>query len=113
MRLSFGAAPFFGSTIGSPVVYGAMRRSGVGREMVAKGLLLISWRRAAAFHPLPRLRGRAGRGKPHTHEPAASPSPPSPASGGGSACAEQDAIISPASAHRATSARPSSAARAP
>src|SRR5690242_19847319 len=35
MRLSFGVSPFFGSTIGSPVVYGARRRSLVGREIFA------------------------------------------------------------------------------
>src|SRR5215471_14505696 len=35
MRLSFGAAPFFGSMTGSPVTYGSRRRSLVGSEIFA------------------------------------------------------------------------------
>src|SRR6185437_5164110 len=38
---------------------------------------------ARRLRPLPRLRGRAGEGKPLAHAPGASPSPPSPQAGEG------------------------------
>src|SRR5262249_42494875 len=48
MRLSFGVAPFFGSTIGSPVAYGSTRRSLVGSEILANVFSIVSRARCSA-----------------------------------------------------------------
>jgi acetolactate synthase I/II/III large subunit len=53
-------------------------------EDVAVAVVSEGATRAGLSAPPP-LAGEAGRGKPHAHEPAASPSPPSPARGGRSA----------------------------
>src|SRR5690242_3008160 len=62
MRLSLGVAPFFGSTIGSPVTYGSMRRSLVGREIFAikcPHILSLRGARSATKQPPPLADARA------------------------------------------------------